>query len=189
MELAPSWLHRIGLTLLIAAGMLFGGAPLPWTQEAATTATSPPPTAFQPTDSEKLFLDRLMMAESAGQDDARNPRSSALGPYQFIGSTFLDVMGRYFPALIDGKSDAEVLRLRTNQAIARDAALVYTRENAAFLLDRGLEANSAPSSPCISRRSDRRAACDRGAERDASRPASERGGIGSQSFPARHDGR
>jgi len=146
-DLGWNWLRpgfiRIGLTLLIAAAMLFGAAPRPWTQEAATTATSPPPTAFQPTDSEKLFLDRLMMAESAGQYDARNPRSSALGPYQFIGSTFLDVMGRYFPALIDGKSDAEVLRLRTNQAIARDAALVYTRENAAFLLDRGLEANSA----------------------------------------------
>jgi hypothetical protein len=114
--------------------------------EVSVTATTPPPSsnpALQPTESEKIFLDRLMMAESGGREDARNPRSSALGPYQFLGSTFLDVMGRYFPMLTSGKSDEQVLQLRTDHAIARDAALVYTRENAAVLLDRGLEANAA----------------------------------------------
>jgi hypothetical protein len=33
------------------------------------------------------FLDRLMHAESAGRDSAANPRSTALGPFQFIKST------------------------------------------------------------------------------------------------------
>jgi hypothetical protein len=111
----------------------------------SVTATTPPPgsPALQPTDGEKIFLDHLMMAESGGREDARNPRSSALGPYQFLGSTFLDVMARYFPTLTSGKSDEQVLQLRTDHTVARDAALVYTRENAAFLLDRGLEINAA----------------------------------------------
>jgi len=39
----------------------------------------------------QTFLDRLMLAESSGQLDARNPRSTALGPFQFIESTFLEV--------------------------------------------------------------------------------------------------
>ena len=136
-------LIRAGLALLIATAMLFVAVPRPWTQEAPTTAVASPPAAMQPTDSEKLFLDRLMMAESGGRDDAKNPRSSALGPYQFLGSTFIDVMGRYFPTRISGKSDAEVLQLRSDRAVARDAALVYTRENAAFLIERGLDANAA----------------------------------------------
>jgi hypothetical protein len=136
---------RAGLAIGAAAAVMFLASPRLMTQEAgvATTSTATPATSPQPTDSEKIFLDRLMIAESGGRDDAKNPRSSALGPYQFLGSTFLDVMGRYFPALIDGKSDAEVLQLRTDQAISRDAALVYTRENAAYLVDRGLEANAA----------------------------------------------
>jgi hypothetical protein len=111
--------------------------------EVAATAIVTPSPHPQPTESEEVFLDRLMMAESGGQDDAKNPRSSARGPFQFLSSTFLDLMSRYFPALVNGKSDAEVLQLRTDQTIARDAALVYTRENAAFLADRGLETNAA----------------------------------------------
>jgi hypothetical protein len=98
---------------------------------------------LRPTDSEKLFLERLMMAESGGRDDAKNPRSSALGPYQFLGSTFLDLLHRHFPSIIEGRTDAEILALRTDHNIARDAALIYTRENAAFLAERGMEA-SAP---------------------------------------------
>ena len=45
------------------------------------------------------FLDRLMGAESAGRSHAKNPRSSALGPFQFINSTFLAVMRRAVPRL------------------------------------------------------------------------------------------
>jgi hypothetical protein len=98
---------------------------------------------LRPTDSEKLFLERLMMVESGGRDDAKNPRSSALGPYQFLGSTFLDLLSRHFPSTIEGKTDAEILALRTDYNIARDAALIYTRENAAFLQERGMEATAA----------------------------------------------
>jgi hypothetical protein len=52
-------------------------------------------------------------------------------------------MSRRFSAATDGKSDAEILQLRTDLKTARDAALVYTRENAAFLIERGHEASAA----------------------------------------------
>jgi hypothetical protein len=136
-------LIRTALALLTALGTMILPAPRAMSQEAGVTSTTTATAPAQPSDSEKLFLDRLMIAESGGRSDAKNPRSTALGPYQFLGSTFLDVMGRYFPALISGKSDEDVLQLRTDHAIARDAALVYTRENAAFLLGRGVEANAA----------------------------------------------
>ncbi|MGA7328977.1 MAG: hypothetical protein WBX25_31950 [Rhodomicrobium sp.] len=90
-----------------------------------------------PTDSEKLLLDRLMAAESGGRLNAANPLSSAFGPYQFIRDTFLDVMQRRFPELTAGKSTGEILSLRAAPEIARNAALIYTRENAAFLSAHG----------------------------------------------------
>jgi hypothetical protein len=95
-----------------------------------------------PTAGEKAFLDRLMRAESGGRRFAKNPASSALGPYQFLETTFLDVVRRTMPA-VAGKPDAEILQLRTDPAVARDAALIYTRENASALAAKGVAATAA----------------------------------------------
>jgi hypothetical protein len=92
-----------------------------------------------PTESETVFLDRLMRAESAGRQFARNRASSALGPFQFLETTFLDVVRRNFPALASEKTDVEILALRTDFQVSRDVALVYTRENAAALAAKGKE--------------------------------------------------
>jgi hypothetical protein len=85
------------------------------------------------------FLDRLMHAESRGRDHAANPRSTALGPFQFIKSTFLDVARRHFPAITAELSDTQVLALRTTRPFARSAAKAYTLENAARLKTQGHE--------------------------------------------------
>lgn len=85
------------------------------------------------------FLDRLMLAESSGRDSAANPLSSALGPFQFIKSTFLEVARRHFPADYAGLTDEQVLALRTNREVARAAAAAYTMENAAYLKAEGHE--------------------------------------------------
>ncbi len=90
-----------------------------------------------PSENEKLFLDRLMLAESGGRADAKNPATSAYGAFQFLHVTFLDVMKRNFPALASGKSDAEILKLRGSVEVSRNAALIYTRENASFLTAHG----------------------------------------------------
>jgi hypothetical protein len=92
----------------------------------------------QPTESEQLFLDRLMVAESGNVLFAANPKSSALGPFQFLASTFLDVVQRNFPELTQGRSQAVVLQMRADLKISRDVALRYTRENAASLSAQGV---------------------------------------------------
>ncbi len=96
-------------------------------------------TKLTPTEAETLFLDRLMRAESAGRQFAKNRASSALGPFQFLGTTFLDVVRRNLPALATGKTDVEILALRTDFQVSRDVALIYTRENAGVLVAKGKE--------------------------------------------------
>ncbi len=89
------------------------------------------------------FLDRLMMAESGGRDDARNPRSTALGPFQFIESTFLQVARRHLAAETIGLTPAQILLKRTDRAFSRLAAEAYSRDNAAALATAGLESTFA----------------------------------------------
>ncbi len=79
------------------------------------------------------FLDRLMLAESGGRDTVANPRSTAVGPFQFVVATFLSVTGRHFGAETAALTPAQILALRTNRAFARRVAEAYTRDNAAQL--------------------------------------------------------
>jgi hypothetical protein len=85
------------------------------------------------------FLDRLMIAESGGRPTAKNPRSSALGAYQFITSTWLDVIRRHYPNIAEGKSRTQLLALRTDPKVSRKAAAAYTRDLAAALRSNGLK--------------------------------------------------
>lgn len=89
------------------------------------------------------FLDRLMQAESGGNDLAKNPRSTALGPYQFIESTFLDVARRHFASETTALPPAQILALRTDRKFARRAAEAFTRDNAEQLAAHGLPASFA----------------------------------------------
>ncbi|MEZ5925255.1 MAG: hypothetical protein R3D57_12815 [Hyphomicrobiaceae bacterium] len=89
------------------------------------------------------YLDRLMLAESGGNDHAKNPLSSALGPYQFINATWLDLLDRHFADEIGDLTRAEVLALRTDRRIARKAAEVYSRENAELLAAAGIKPSFA----------------------------------------------
>ena len=84
------------------------------------------------------FLERLMAVESGGRDQAANPRSTALGPFQFIKSTFLDLVRRHFAVETDDLTEEEVLELRVNRPFARHAAALYSRENLAVLSGYGL---------------------------------------------------
>lgn len=83
------------------------------------------------------FLDRLMHAESGGRSFAKNPNSTALGPFQFIASTWLQVMRNHFADEIAPLSAHQILSLRTDQMLARRAADSFTRENAARLVAQG----------------------------------------------------
>jgi len=111
-------------------------SPQPSTDNAAgekVARAAPDRSAFE------AFLDHLMRAESGGRDTAANPRSTALGPYQFIKSTFLDLARRRFGVEVQELSEEEILKLRTNRAFARRCAETYSRENFTFLSGQGLQ--------------------------------------------------
>ncbi len=122
---------------------------MPTAPAQESTATPTPPTLTPPTltqgagagpDSGVMaaFLDRLMLVESGGRDDARNPRSTAVGPYQFIESTFRDLARRHFQAETASLAPAQILALRTNRQFARRAAEAFTRDNADILANNAL---------------------------------------------------
>jgi hypothetical protein len=79
-----------------------------------------------------------MRAESNGMGHAKNPRSSALGPFQFINSTFLAVMRQHFADDIARLSERDILALRTKHEVARRAAKAFSKDNMAYLVERGV---------------------------------------------------
>lgn len=79
------------------------------------------------------YLSRLRGTESGGNVNAANPNSSALGPDQFIDSTWLDVIKRNRPDLAAAKSDPELLALRTDPKISGEMTVALARENNAAL--------------------------------------------------------
>lgn len=99
----------------------------------STQHVAPAPQMAAGRTSLDFFLDRLMLAESGGRDTAKNPRSTAVGPFQFIEATWLDLMRRKFPAEAGTLTPAQLLALRTDRAFSRRVAEVYTRENATAL--------------------------------------------------------
>ncbi len=144
-------LPRQGCTLasgmVIATAILFGTPVLASGNQKSETSESSAQKADVKTPSKSqskakpmtmpVFLDRLMMAESGGNDFARNRRSTATGPYQFIVSTFLSVARRHFPAETSKLSRTQILALRTDRKFARKAAEAYTKDNAAHLAAAG----------------------------------------------------
>jgi len=104
-------------------------------QASSTASATPPELTFE------SFLDRLMIAESGGNDGARNHRSTALGPFQFINSTFLEMARRHFAEETAALAPSAILALRTDRSFARRAAEAYTKDNAAHLVSEGLTAS------------------------------------------------
>ncbi|MFZ1105870.1 MAG: hypothetical protein WAN86_23925 [Hyphomicrobiaceae bacterium] len=87
------------------------------------------------------FLDRLMMAESGGRLRRKNPRSTALGPFQFIESTFLFVVNRHFSSEVAGLTKRQILARRTDMAFSRRVARAYVHDLIAALASNGLPAS------------------------------------------------
>jgi hypothetical protein len=83
------------------------------------------------------LVDSIIGAESGGDPNAVNPRSSASGPGQFIDSTFLDVIRKARPDLAN-KPDDELLALKTDPVIGRQATEAYAAQNGETLAKNGL---------------------------------------------------
>jgi hypothetical protein len=149
----PSAIYRYGTASALAASLTLSmpawaakpdrlaQAPAAPNASAASSTTAANPAASAPAADLTMatFLDRLMLAESGGREDARNPLSTAVGPFQFIESTWLDMVRRHFAAETQALTHVQVLALRTDRAFSRRAAEIYTRENGASLKAAGVE--------------------------------------------------
>lgn len=82
-------------------------------------------------------------AVNAGEGTGKNPRSSAEGIGQFTKGTWLSVVkgDPQFAADVAGKSDAEILALRNDPAVAGRAIIAYRDQNATALQGAGKEVN------------------------------------------------
>ncbi|MGF7213100.1 hypothetical protein GGE65_007736 [Skermanella aerolata] len=76
---------------------------------------------------------------STGNPAARNPNSTAMGDGQFIESTWLDLMKRNRPDLVKGKTDADILSMRSDPKLSREMIDTYGLENRDFLQGAGVK--------------------------------------------------
>lgn len=84
------------------------------------------------------LIDSIIGVESGGNPNATNPRSSASGLGQFIDSTWLATIKQAKPELAQGKSDAELLALKTDPQLSREMTEAYANQNQAILTKAGV---------------------------------------------------
>lgn len=82
--------------------------------------------------------DRIIKVESGGDPNATNPNSSATGAGQFISSTWLSMIRQNRPDLAEGKSDQEILAMRSDPALSKEMVDSYAANNSAILQKNGL---------------------------------------------------
>ena len=123
----------VSLALFVHSGLTIGRAKAEDIIQTTPPAPTAAPSSAPSRSAMDRFLDRLTIVEAGGRETAKNPSSSALGPFQFITSTFLDVARRHFLPETFGMQPAKVLALRTDRAFSRRAAEAYTLDSAAIL--------------------------------------------------------
>jgi len=83
-------------------------------------------------------IEQIIRAESNGDPNAKNRRSTAMGLGQFLEETWLDMIRTHRPDLAKGRSQADVLELRQDAKIVREITARFTERNAEVLKRRGL---------------------------------------------------
>jgi hypothetical protein len=86
----------------------------------------------------QTVVERIIRAESNGNVHAKNPRSSATGAGQILDQTWLENIRRHRQDLILGRSDDELLALRSDLALTREIVARMVERNAEVLKKRGL---------------------------------------------------
>ena len=86
-------------------------------------------------------VSRIIGAESGGKTTAKNKKSSAEGLGQFIDSTWLYMVKKHRPDIAKGKTNAQILALKTNGELSREMTTRYVEENAALLKKHGFPVN------------------------------------------------
>src|SRR3954465_6247001 len=83
------------------------------------------------------LIDSIIGAESGGNPNAKNPLSSASGLGQFIDSTWLSTIRSARPDIAQGKSDAELIALKSDPNLSREMTGAYAAQNGAILSNAG----------------------------------------------------
>lgn len=83
------------------------------------------------------IVERIIVAESSGDPNAKNKRSSATGAAQFLDETWLRMVRLHRPDLAR-LGEKEVLDLRRDPDLAREITARFAERNAAILARRGL---------------------------------------------------
>lgn len=118
----------------------------PIAQDAASTADAAAIMAGQPVDAGAApdsIDDAIIGAESGGNATAKNPASTATGAGQFTEGTWLDQIRKNRPDLVAGKSDAEILAMRTDPKLSREMVGAYREENSRRLRAAGVPATAS----------------------------------------------
>jgi hypothetical protein len=84
------------------------------------------------------LIDSIIGVESGGNPNATNPNSSASGLGQFINSTWISTIRSARPDIAEGKSDSELLALKTDPQLSREMTEAYANQNQALLTKNGL---------------------------------------------------
>jgi hypothetical protein len=86
----------------------------------------------------EAVVEQIIKAESSGDPNAKNKRSSAMGLGQFLDETWLVLIRAHRPDLVRGRSEGETLELRRDPIVAREITSRFTERNANILRKRGL---------------------------------------------------
>lgn len=84
------------------------------------------------------LADRIITVESGGNPTAQNARSSAGGAGQFVDGTWLSMLRQHRPDIAAGKSDADLIALKTDPGLSREMTAAYAGDNAGVLSKAGL---------------------------------------------------
>jgi hypothetical protein len=82
-------------------------------------------------------VERIIRAESGGNPNAKNPRSTAAGAAQFLDGTWLELVRAHRPDLRQLNAK-DTLDLRQDASLAREMTARFAEKHAAMLLTRGL---------------------------------------------------
>jgi len=114
---------------LVTAGLV------PQQQNAPAVSTNAAPGGLSPQEA-RDYSDIIRQRESGGRPNARNQRSSAGGPHQFIDATWGDFTAAH-PSLFQGMTPEQVSAARNDEAMSRRASDWYAGQNAPVLRTAG----------------------------------------------------
>ena len=119
------------------------GVTLPGTGAAAAAPAAAAPAAGAPAQRGASATDMPTITRQifTGEGTGRNPLSSARDPFQMINSTFVGMFRQMYPNQAQGKTDREIIAMRTPELSAQMGP-VLIQQNARALSNAGITPNA-----------------------------------------------